>query len=157
MLAFQLTLLRWKSKSYNALALLLLNHPKTSPQLPPKKKKKKIHIILVINIYAPAHCSSYYFIILLIKLSLFSILHWKMSLAQSPAATMKSYRGKLPLSIITVLVCSFAIIALLYTERLSSLSSGSIFKLSSCPKRNHIKKSSKSAAKFCYLYIYWYI
>lgn len=80
-----------------------------------------------------------------------------MSLVQSPAATMKSYRGKLPLSIITVLVCSFAIVALLYTERLSSFSSSSIFKLSSCPKRNHIKKSSKLAAKFCYLYIYWYI
>ncbi|KAL9425983.1 hypothetical protein AB3S75_032867 [Citrus x aurantiifolia] len=70
-----------------------------------------------------------------------------MSLAQSPAATMKSYRGKLPLSIITVLVCSFAIIALLYTERLSSLSSGSIFKLSSCPKRNHIKKSKDKTAE----------
>lgn len=132
--------------------------PKNITTVTPQKiEEKKNQIILVINIYAPAHCSSYYFIILLIKLSLFSILHWKMSLAQSPAATMKSYRGKLPLSIITVLVCSFAIIALLYTERLSSLSSGSIFKLSSCPKRNHIKKSSKSAAKFCYLYIYWYI
>lgn len=48
--------------------------PKNITTVTPQKiEEKKNQIILVINIYAPAHCSSYYFIILLIKLSLFYI------------------------------------------------------------------------------------
>ncbi|PKI51458.1 hypothetical protein CRG98_028169 [Punica granatum] len=47
---------------------------------------------------------------------------------------MKSYRGKLPLSVVTVVVFTIAFIALVYTERLSPLSgSASILKLRSCP------------------------
>lgn len=49
---------------------------------------------------------------------------------------MKHSRGKLPLSIITVAVCTLAFAALFYTERITLLSSTSIFKLTSCSRRS---------------------
>ncbi|KAH7866481.1 hypothetical protein Vadar_021000 [Vaccinium darrowii] len=55
---------------------------------------------------------------------------------------MKSPRGRLPLSIVTVLLCIFAFIALFYTERISSLSI-SIFKFKSCSKKGTIPKSDE--------------
>ncbi|XP_058214556.1 protein trichome birefringence-like 3 [Rhododendron vialii] len=48
---------------------------------------------------------------------------------------MKSPRVRLPLSIVTVLICVFALVALLYTERISSSSSSSIFRFKSCSKQ----------------------
>ncbi|KAE8686944.1 hypothetical protein F3Y22_tig00111027pilonHSYRG00545 [Hibiscus syriacus] len=56
---------------------------------------------------------------------------------------MKSYKGKLPLSIITVSLCSFAFLALLYTERLSFLSSDSILKAGSCARRSAVAKAKR--------------
>ncbi|KAK0584994.1 hypothetical protein LWI29_021915 [Acer saccharum] len=68
-----------------------------------------------------------------------------------PVHLMKQYRGKLPLSIITVAVCCLALIALLYTERLSLLSSSSIFRPKSCSRRPSVLKSKdKSAADNVY-------
>ncbi|CDP06464.1 unnamed protein product [Coffea canephora] len=55
--------------------------------------------------------------------------------------TMKAPRGKIPLSIIAVLFCVFAFMALLYTERLSFLSSGSIFKFRPCAARYKMSKT----------------
>ncbi|KAH7553858.1 hypothetical protein JRO89_XS12G0068000 [Xanthoceras sorbifolium] len=76
-----------------------------------------------------------------------------MSLAPPPpppppsTVSMKQYRGKLPLSIITVAVCCLALIALLYTERLSLLSSSSIFRPKSCSKRASVLKSKDKTAE----------
>ncbi|KAI3447794.1 hypothetical protein Pfo_004459 [Paulownia fortunei] len=55
--------------------------------------------------------------------------------------TPKPPRGKVPLSIITIIICSLAFVALLYTERISSLSSSAIFRFKPCAKRNAAKKS----------------
>ncbi|KAK4834557.1 hypothetical protein QYF36_024805 [Acer negundo] len=65
----------------------------------------------------------------------------------APAHSMKQYRGKLPLSIITVAVCCLALIALLYTERLSLLSSNSIFRPKSCSRRPSVLKSKDKSAE----------
>ncbi|KAF5750812.1 hypothetical protein HS088_TW03G01152 [Tripterygium wilfordii] len=73
-----------------------------------------------------------------------------MSLASpSPSATMKiTSRGKLPLSIVAVVVCSLAFVALLYnTERISSISSTSIFKFKSCSKRRSSTKSKEKTSE----------
>ncbi|XP_039009058.1 protein trichome birefringence-like 3 [Hibiscus syriacus] len=56
---------------------------------------------------------------------------------------MKSYRGKIPLSIITASLCSFVFLALLYTERLSFLSSNSILKAGSCARRSAVVKPKR--------------
>ncbi|KAK8617273.1 hypothetical protein V6N13_080190 [Hibiscus sabdariffa] len=56
---------------------------------------------------------------------------------------MKSCRGKLPLSIITVALCSFGFLALLYTERLSFLTSNSLLKARSCARRSAVVKAKK--------------
>ncbi|XP_050238908.1 protein trichome birefringence-like 3 isoform X2 [Mercurialis annua] len=66
-----------------------------------------------------------------------------MSLAPSPSATMKPPRGKLPLSVVAIVLCSFAFIALLYTD-----TSLSFFKLKSCPRRNAAKKSKDNLKSF---------
>ncbi|XP_021906320.1 protein trichome birefringence-like 3 [Carica papaya] len=66
-----------------------------------------------------------------------------MSLAPSALPSMKPYRAKLPLSIMTLLICSFAFVALFYTERISPLSSNSIFKIKSCSKKDAFAKSTK--------------
>ncbi|GMJ03237.1 TRICHOME BIREFRINGENCE-LIKE 3 [Hibiscus trionum] len=64
-----------------------------------------------------------------------------MSFAASSPSTvmmkMKSYRGKLPLSIITVTLCSFAFIALLYAE------SDSLLKARSCARTSTVVKANK--------------
>ncbi|GMJ12151.1 TRICHOME BIREFRINGENCE-LIKE 3 [Hibiscus trionum] len=66
-----------------------------------------------------------------------------MSFAASPSTiTMKAYRGKLPLSVITVILGAFAFLALLYTERLSFLSSNPILKSKSCARRAAVVKAS---------------
>ncbi|OMO97584.1 hypothetical protein COLO4_14510 [Corchorus olitorius] len=68
-----------------------------------------------------------------------------MSFGASPSSStiimMKHYRGKLPLSIITVIICSFAFLALLYTERITFLSSNSILKSKSCARRSAVVKA----------------
>ncbi|XP_058002990.1 protein trichome birefringence-like 3 isoform X1 [Hevea brasiliensis] len=66
-----------------------------------------------------------------------------MSLAPSPSATMKPPRGKLPVSIITIVICGFAFLALLYAE-----TSRSFFKLKSCPRRHAAKKSRDNLKSF---------
>ncbi|KAL8120123.1 protein trichome birefringence-like 3 [Apium graveolens] len=48
---------------------------------------------------------------------------------------IKSPLSKLPFSIITISICAFAFIGLLYTERISFLSSSTIFTLSPCAER----------------------
>lgn len=54
-------------------------------------------------------------------------------LATAAMNMMKPYRGKLPLSVATVVVFTVAFIALIYTERLSPLSvSNSVLKLRPC-------------------------
>ncbi|XP_057983174.1 protein trichome birefringence-like 3 [Malania oleifera] len=64
-----------------------------------------------------------------------------------------THRGRPPLSIITVVVCAFAFIALLYTERITSLSSSTsaIFKLKPCSRRGAPaakRKSTKENSNF---------
>ncbi|KAA8517771.1 hypothetical protein F0562_015224 [Nyssa sinensis] len=56
---------------------------------------------------------------------------------------MKPPRGKLPLPIIAAVICALTFIALLYTERISFLSSSAILKLKPCARR-HAAKSTKS-------------
>ncbi|KAK4478458.1 hypothetical protein RD792_013933 [Penstemon davidsonii] len=55
--------------------------------------------------------------------------------------TPKPLRGKVPLSIIAIIICALAFVALLYTERISSFSSSNILKIKPCPKRNSARKS----------------
>lgn len=55
--------------------------------------------------------------------------------------TVKTPRGKLPFSVITIGLCTLAFLGLLYTERISFLSSSNIFKLSPCASRS--KKTGK--------------
>ncbi|KAA8517395.1 hypothetical protein F0562_017688 [Nyssa sinensis] len=59
--------------------------------------------------------------------------------------TVKPPRGKLPLPIIITGICALAFITLLYTERISLLSSNTIFKLKPCARR-HAAKSVKSSS-----------
>ncbi|KAK2980023.1 hypothetical protein RJ640_020049 [Escallonia rubra] len=61
-------------------------------------------------------------------------------------STIKTSRGKLSFSI-TAVICAFAFVALLYTERISTLSSSTIFKFKSCAKRDAAKhtKHKRSA------------
>ncbi|OAY43735.1 protein trichome birefringence-like 3 [Manihot esculenta] len=66
-----------------------------------------------------------------------------MSLAPSPSAAMKPPRGKLPISIITIVICGFAFVALLYAD-----TSRSFFKLKSCPRRHGAKKSRENTKSF---------
>lgn len=56
---------------------------------------------------------------------------------------MKQSRGKLLPSIITVALCSIAFVLLFYTERITLLSSTSIFNRTSCSRRNVALKSSE--------------
>lgn len=65
-----------------------------------------------------------------------------MSLAPSQSAAMKPSKGKLPISVVTIIICSFAFIALLYTD-----TSRSLFKLKSCPRRNPVQKSKDRTAE----------
>ncbi|GMN36214.1 hypothetical protein TIFTF001_005850 [Ficus carica] len=71
-----------------------------------------------------------------------------MSLVPPPSSTMKAPRAKIPLSIITTIICAIAFIALLYTERLNFLYSNSILKVKSCSRRDVFKKSSDRAEDF---------
>ncbi|KAJ9185375.1 hypothetical protein P3X46_005017 [Hevea brasiliensis] len=64
-----------------------------------------------------------------------------MSVASSPSASMKPPRGKLPLFTITIVICSFAFLALLYAD-----TSRSFFNLKSCPRRPAAKKSKDKTA-----------
>ncbi|KAM7271259.1 hypothetical protein ACFE04_030473 [Oxalis oulophora] len=69
-----------------------------------------------------------------------------MSSSVASASTIRkvknSYRGKLPLSIITIIICGFAFLALLYTDTISPLSSKySALKSKSCPNKSSIKRS----------------
>lgn len=57
-------------------------------------------------------------------------------------------RGKVPLSIITISVCALAFVVLLYTERISPLSSGSIFRFTSCSAKRHATKLKKSRDEY---------
>ncbi|GKV22004.1 hypothetical protein SLEP1_g31913 [Rubroshorea leprosula] len=71
-----------------------------------------------------------------------------MSLATpSPVAIMKYYRGKLPLSVLTLAVCCLAFFTLWYTERISSLSPGSVFRPKSCARKSPITKSIHKTMK----------
>ncbi|KAG8472997.1 hypothetical protein CXB51_034940 [Gossypium anomalum] len=66
-----------------------------------------------------------------------------MSFAASPSAIMmKTYKGKLPLSVITVIVCAFAFLALLYTQSLTFLSSNYILKSKSCARRGAVVEAN---------------
>ncbi|XVF76839.1 hypothetical protein PTKIN_Ptkin13bG0299300 [Pterospermum kingtungense] len=67
--------------------------------------------------------------------------------ASSSTIMMKPYRGKIPLYIITVILCGFAFFALLYTERLSFLSSNSILKPNSCARRGAVVKAKDKTAE----------
>ncbi|KAL6336525.1 hypothetical protein AAG906_022466 [Vitis piasezkii] len=60
---------------------------------------------------------------------------------------MKPSRGKLPLPIITVVICAFAIIALLYTQRIASPSPNSILRFKSCSRKKHTPNSSDRDGK----------
>ncbi|KAJ8898994.1 hypothetical protein K2173_008497 [Erythroxylum novogranatense] len=60
-----------------------------------------------------------------------------MSLAPSPSTAMKTPRGKLPFSIVTIVVLCFALIALLYAD-----SARSLFKSKSCARR-HVNRKRK--------------
>ncbi|KAJ7961217.1 Protein trichome birefringence-like [Quillaja saponaria] len=55
-------------------------------------------------------------------------------------------KGKLPLPSIIALACALVFIAVLYAERVSFLSSSSIFKLKSCPRREAKSKSNDGKA-----------
>ncbi|PIN18070.1 hypothetical protein CDL12_09265 [Handroanthus impetiginosus] len=55
----------------------------------------------------------------------------------------KLYRARISLSIITIIICGLAVVALLYTERISSLSSSSVFSFKPCSRRHAAKKSVK--------------
>ncbi|KAI3473137.1 hypothetical protein Pfo_030429 [Paulownia fortunei] len=50
--------------------------------------------------------------------------------------TPMSLRGKVPLSIITIIIFVLALVVLLYTERISSFSSSAIFRFKPCARRN---------------------
>ncbi|MBA0781854.1 hypothetical protein Gotri_002735, partial [Gossypium trilobum] len=73
----------------------------------------------------------------------------RLFVASPSTIMMKGYRGKLPLSIITVTLCGFAFLALLYTERLSFLSSSSFLKSKSCARRTSavVKAKDETAEK----------
>ncbi|XP_057497714.1 protein trichome birefringence-like 3 isoform X1 [Actinidia eriantha] len=58
--------------------------------------------------------------------------------------TAKTAWGRPPFSIVALVICAFCFVALLYTERISSLSTITMFKLKSCSKREAIAKSIKS-------------
>ncbi|KAL2541477.1 Protein trichome birefringence-like 3 [Abeliophyllum distichum] len=63
----------------------------------------------------------------------------------------KPPRGKVPLSIITIAVCALAFVLLLYTERISPLSSGSVFSFKSCSAKRNAAKLKKSGDKNAYI------
>ncbi|CAK9139975.1 unnamed protein product, partial [Ilex paraguariensis] len=67
----------------------------------------------------------------------------------SSSMGMKPPRGKLPLplSVIILVVCAFAFLLLLYTERISSLSSTNIFRFKPCANRNHAKSHKSRKEK----------
>lgn len=97
-------------------------------------------------------CTSSPGLFLLLFYSAVELLLPSSSLHHSPLATMKPSRGKLPLPIITVVICAFAIIALLYTQRITSPSPNSILRFKSCSRKKHTPNSSKSlplAASCC--------
>ncbi|KAK1321286.1 hypothetical protein QJS10_CPA03g01204 [Acorus calamus] len=48
---------------------------------------------------------------------------------------MKSFTGKLPLSVTTIIVCVFALAVILYAEDIRTLTRSSMFKLRSCSKQ----------------------
>ncbi|KAF9596437.1 hypothetical protein IFM89_011266 [Coptis chinensis] len=58
---------------------------------------------------------------------------------------MKPSQGKLPLSIIAIVLCIFAFIGVLYNEDTGSLSSASLAKLSPCSKQEAVDNSRESA------------
>ncbi|XP_028205523.1 protein trichome birefringence-like 3 isoform X1 [Glycine soja] len=58
-----------------------------------------------------------------------------------PSGIMKYPRGKLPLPIIVITTCVLVFVAILYVERLSFLSSKSIFKFKPCPRKTTKTKS----------------
>lgn len=51
-------------------------------------------------------------------------------------------RSKLPLSLITIVICAFAFFALFYAERFTTLSPNSVLKFKSCSKKGPIAKST---------------
>ncbi|KAK3445028.1 hypothetical protein EUGRSUZ_A00530 [Eucalyptus grandis] len=53
---------------------------------------------------------------------------------------MKSHRAYIPLSVVTALICTCALMVLLFTEKVTSLSSFSIFRLISCANRDALPK-----------------
>ncbi|ESW06970.1 hypothetical protein PHAVU_010G091600 [Phaseolus vulgaris] len=59
-----------------------------------------------------------------------------------PSGIMKPSRGKLPLPIIIITTCVLVFVAILYAERLSFLSSKSIFKFKPCPRQITKPKST---------------
>ncbi|CAA2985839.1 protein trichome birefringence-like 3 [Olea europaea var. sylvestris] len=61
---------------------------------------------------------------------------------------LKYQRGKVPLSIIAISVCALAFVVLLYTERISPLSSGSIFRFTFCSAKRHAAKLKKSRDEY---------
>ncbi|OIV98579.1 hypothetical protein TanjilG_12165 [Lupinus angustifolius] len=61
-----------------------------------------------------------------------------------PSGLMKYPRGKFSLPIIVITVCVLVFIAVLYTERLSFISSKSIFKFKTCTRKNFKPKSMLS-------------
>ncbi|XP_020235720.1 protein trichome birefringence-like 3 isoform X1 [Cajanus cajan] len=59
-----------------------------------------------------------------------------------PSGIMKPHRGKLPLPILIITTCILVFVAILYAERLSFLSSKSIFKFKQCPRKTTKQKST---------------
>ncbi|KAF5182627.1 trichome birefringence-like [Thalictrum thalictroides] len=57
---------------------------------------------------------------------------------------MKPSRGKLPISIIVIVLCIFAFVGVLYKEYTRSLSSASLLKLSPCSKKDFIDSTRNS-------------
>lgn len=58
---------------------------------------------------------------------------------------MKPSQGKLPLSIIAIILCTFAFVGVLYKEDTVALSSTSLLKLSPCSRQNSVYNSRGSA------------
>ncbi|KAK6118271.1 hypothetical protein DH2020_048057 [Rehmannia glutinosa] len=62
--------------------------------------------------------------------------------------TANPLRRKLSLSIITIIICALAFVALLYAERMSSFSSSAIFTFNSCARRNAAAGSKQKFSLF---------
>ncbi|XP_030481387.1 protein trichome birefringence-like 3 [Cannabis sativa] len=70
------------------------------------------------------------------------------SIPSQVSTKMKAYyRSKLPLPIITTIICIIAFVLLLFTERLNFLTSNSILSAKTCSRRVGLKKSSEKTER----------